>query len=270
MAAATPLTGLKSWYCSPEAFKAIGPMGEKGYYMITAPKIDTERVAEWYLQNPVSGYAIRKVEIIHNPEMVRRFEAQMALLAKRQGNPAFQPSWEADCKNSAEKTQCVSILQLLEKMSKPYQDPERPQLTILPGWHGTKPSILSSIFETGYANLATTDPGFFGRGIYSAGEAAYASSTYSKGALLVNWIVLYSAFPVIKNDMDGLQGKGNHKNYDAHFIPVVPANLTILTNRSIILVGLSRNISIQNLLYLMPLRCSLDIWLNYSPPCQQK
>jgi len=47
---------------------------------------------------------------------------------------------------------------------------------------------------------------------------------YSKGALFLNWVVFYSAYPVIRGDMDKLTGKSNYTNYDAHYIPVVAAN----------------------------------------------
>ena len=38
-------------------------------------------------------------------------------------------------------------------------------------------------------------------------------------------VSLFSAYPVIgRSDMDKLQGKGNHQNYDAHIVPVLPAD----------------------------------------------
>jgi hypothetical protein len=39
-------------------------------------------------------------------------------------------------------------------------------ISLLPLWHGTSPSVLESILTTGFANLATTDVGFFGKGLY--------------------------------------------------------------------------------------------------------
>jgi hypothetical protein len=47
---------------------------------------------------------------------------------------------------------------------------------------------------------------------------------YSNGALVVNWVASYSAYPVIDGDMAKLTEKGNYGNYDAHFIPVVAKN----------------------------------------------
>ena len=50
-------------------------------------------------------------------------------------------------------------------------------------------------------HLATTDPGFFGNGIYSAREAEYSYRVYSQGALILNWVACFSAYPVIHGDM---------------------------------------------------------------------
>jgi len=93
-------------------------------------------------------------------------------------------------------------------------------------WHGTKKAIVDSIFKTGYANLATTDSGYFGKGVYGAYEAEYSYRVYAKqgGALILNWTAFFSAYPVMDGDMKKLETKGNYSNYDAHFIPVVPRN----------------------------------------------
>ena len=112
----------------------------------------------------------------------------------------------------------------VEALAAPYQDPDYPQVKLLPVWHGTHPDALDTILKTGYANLAETDSGYFGKGLYGAIEAEYSQRVYSKGALLVNWVAFYLAYPVIGGDMPKLTGKGNYGNYDAHFIPVVPKN----------------------------------------------
>jgi hypothetical protein len=62
---------------------------------------------------------------------------------------------------------------------------------------------VSSSRPARYANLASTDAGFFGKGLYSAHEAAYAHRVYSKGALIVNWVAIGSAYPVMAGDALG-------------------------------------------------------------------
>jgi hypothetical protein len=43
---------------------------------------------------------------------------------------------------------------------------------------------------------------------------------YSSGILLINWVAVFSVFPVISQDMEQFVGGGNYQNYDAHFVPV--------------------------------------------------
>jgi hypothetical protein len=54
-------------------------------------------------------------------------------------------------------------------------------------------------------------------------EAEYAHKVYSSGALLLNWVAVFSPFPVIAQDEENLIEKGNFQNYDAHFAPVYPS-----------------------------------------------
>jgi len=64
---------------------------------------------------------------------------------------------------------------------------------------------------------------FFGKGLYGSIEPEYAYKVYCKGGtLLLNWISLFSAYPVVGGDESMLRGKANYQNYDAHFAPVKP------------------------------------------------
>jgi hypothetical protein len=67
------------------------------------------------------------------------------------------------------------------------------------------------------------------RGRYA--DRCYASFDHAKqrerdtGALVLCCVSLFSAYPVIgRSDMNKLQGKGNYQNYDAHIVPVIPAD----------------------------------------------
>jgi hypothetical protein len=67
--------------------------------------------------------------------------------------------------------------------------------------------------------------------LFRYADRCYASFDHAKqrerdtGALVLCCVSLFSAYPVIgRSDMDKLQGKGNYQNYDAHIVPVVPAD----------------------------------------------
>lgn len=214
----------KAWYFDEQSKPKLPEVNN--YALIPASQKDTEKVINHYQHHPMPGYDIRSVKIIYNPKMNRAFSLNIELLQQRANNPAFKPKWSIESKTEEERLWRGEVGALCEKLAAPYQDFEHPAVKILPLWHGTKPEILDSLFKTGYVNLASTDSGFFGKGIYSAHEAEYSYRVYSRGALILNWVATFSAYPVIDGDMPKLTEKGNYQNYDAHFIPVAPANPT--------------------------------------------
>jgi hypothetical protein len=210
------------WYFNPSTL--VQNPTNPDYQLVPAHKEDINRVATWYNMCPVPGMTLKMVEVIHNSQMARLFEGRVDLLQKRHGNPAFIPKWDKESQTTDQLSQRKDVIELVKTMSKPHTHKNTPNVSLLPLWHGTKKEILESIFTTGYANLATTDSGFFGKGLYNAGEAEYSYRVYAQGALIINWVAVYSVFPTIHGDMDKLKGKGNYQNYDGHFVPVYPKN----------------------------------------------
>lgn len=194
----------------------------KTFELLKASSQDIKKVQACYAHHPAPGYDIKSVEVIYNPTLLQSFALRMQLLQEREGTPAFAPKWSEN--KNAETLWRQAVHQQWLTFSDAYPDSDFPAVKLMPAWHGTNPEILDSLFRTGYANLATTDSGFFGKGIYSAHEAEYSYRVYSQGALVLNWIAAYSAYPVIDGDMQKLEEKGNFGNYDAHFVPVVPKN----------------------------------------------
>ena len=204
--------------------------------------------------------------------MTTAFESRLRQLQSRARKPAFQPRFTAE----AHAPQREAMLRILRAHAEPFHDAAYPDVTIVGAWHGTDSSILPSIMSTSFANLATTDSGFFGsmraltrraaagiphadrpagKGIYTSLDAecarlcpalsavaphplprryahrCYASFNHATqqerdtGALVMCCVSLFSAYPVIgRSDMDKLQGRGNYQNYDAHIVPVLPAD----------------------------------------------
>lgn len=196
------------------------PPGQK-YYLIPASPSDQQKVLQFYSHHPIPGYEIASVRVIYNPNLISAFQSHLEKLQERSESAAFDPKWQWEIGNVNWRK---SIDNLFHQMAKPYSDPAVPHVKFLPLWHGTDPAIVDSICRVGYANLSTTDSGFFGRGLYSAHEAEYAHRVYSKGALILNWVAVYSPYPVIDGDISKLIGKPNYENYDAHFAPVSPKN----------------------------------------------
>jgi TPR repeat protein/serine/threonine protein kinase len=221
------LLGDKSWHFDPET-PGIDGCSDKTYVLLSASDKDHKKVMQFYSHHAAIGYDVAGIEVIYNPNMNRKFALYMDELQNRDKNPAFMPRWQTNEPDQGDdKVLRQKTFELFEQYSKPYVDPDFPAVKLLPLWHGTKPEVLASLFTTGYANLATTDSGYFGKGIYGAWEAEYSQRVYSKGALILNWAAVFSPFPVIFSDMGRLrlsENKANYGNYDAHFVPVFPAS----------------------------------------------
>jgi hypothetical protein len=189
-------------------------------------------VLQQYALCPRAGYDVVAVTELCNPDLTSAFESRLRQLQSRAGKPAFAPRFASE----AEAQQRGAVIDVLRAHAAPFHDVSYPDVTILAAWHGTDSSILPSIMSASFANLASTDSGFFGKGIYASLDAEYADRCYASfdhakqrerdtGALLLCCVSLFSAYPVIgRSDMDKLQGKGNYQNYDAHIVPVVPAD----------------------------------------------
>jgi len=166
---------------------------------------------EKYVPNP---YKITKIVAIKNPKLQQVWERKLSALEIRSQKIAFKPLWEKEGHILTRR----EILNRLERFSIGKEG----IITIVPGFHGTQESLVDEICETGFANLATTDPGFFGKGIYSTPQGEYAARVYGKGACILSFISVLNAFPVIFEDMPSLLGAGSYANCDVHFAPVVP------------------------------------------------
>lgn len=208
----------KSWHFDPKTERSAKP--EKAYQLLAATDSDLQKVADFYQHHSVAGYGLTKVEVIYNRGFNQGFELHLQKLQRRHNNSAFAPKWSTMSDASLRKKAYDQFMQI----TRSYADPDYPDVKLLPAWHGTKPQVLDSIFSAGYANLATTDNGYFGKGYYSAYEAEYSYRVYSQGTLILNWVASYSPLPVVNNDMQALalEGKSNYGNYDAHFVPVRP------------------------------------------------
>ena len=210
------------WYVDPQVYQTLKNTPPQGstYVLIEGGPGDYQKVNTLYQQSPVPGYYPGKVEMIYNPGFDRQFEGKVMVLNARADNLAFKAKWkyqDTDLPIRERTDQALKSITVLNRST--YQ-----HVQLFPAFHGTKASLLDSIFKTGFANLATTDNGFFGKGIYNTQYAEYAHRVYSDGTLLFNWVCFYSAYPVAFQDVEKLKGGSNYSNYDAHYALVAPKN----------------------------------------------
>jgi hypothetical protein len=203
------------------------------YFSFVEPsKEESDLVKQLYEQHPVNNHYIKQIQIIENPDLYGGFLSRIKKLHVRASNTKFSSKWETgnDKRSTEDKPDDIDhrkeIYESLRNLTEQYKVEKYPEVKFLPVWHGTSTENLSSICHSGYAALGTTDDGYFGKGIYGTVEAEYAFRVYSKrkGVLLLNWMVFYSAYPIIPKEKETFKGKPHFLNYDAHYIPVSPLN----------------------------------------------
>ena len=115
-------------------------------------------VLQQYALCPRAGYDVVAVTELCNPDLTSAFESRLRQLQSRAGKPAFAPRFASE----AEAQQRGAVIDVLRAHAAPFHDVSYPDVTILAAWHGTDSSILPSIMSASFANLASTDSGFFG------------------------------------------------------------------------------------------------------------
>jgi serine/threonine protein kinase len=197
-----------------------------GYAFIEAREKDWEIVLRCYQHHPVPGYDVGRVEVIYHPAMNHIFSTSINMLQQRKGNRRYVANWTG--RQDAEWRRHID--QKLSTLAEDYVDENYPDVKLIPLWHGTQNTDdIHSILSTGYAPFGDTDDAYFGKGIYMAHEAHYASRyAFPDGRLILNWVASYSSYPIISDDFDPIAKKLRLRipagKYDSHFVPVVSQN----------------------------------------------
>ena len=205
----------RPWYFDPELIDEDGWVDKGPFRLREAGAKDKAFVQAMYNQYPVPGHEIHKVLVIRDQAQLRNFEGGLVKLNAKEGKPVFDPKWG----NENQPGHRQEVMNRLGTMVT--QSTKAPHVKLMPVWHGTNAVAAQGILESGFANLALVDAGFFGKGLYGTNSAEYSHRVYGK-ALLLSWMAFTSAYPVIRGDMNKLTAKGVYQRYDAHYVPVVP------------------------------------------------
>jgi TPR repeat protein len=198
---------------------SLGGPDERDYKLVPADGAQVSEVMKYYSSHAPVDKEIRSIEVIHNPVLSVAFQMQSRKLQKQANKRAFVPTWKSECQHETEKAFRKEIYGKFELLTS--TNDNYPDVKFLKGWHGTRPEVVGSIFESGYVNLAKLDSGFFGKGIYLTIEVNYADK-YAQNTLILNDVAAFAVYPVIFEDMPRLYGAPNHSNHDTHFALVAP------------------------------------------------
>jgi len=88
-------------------------------------------------------------------------------------------------------------------------------------------SVAKCIAATGFANLNTTDDGYYGKGIYFTSSVLYAFPYYGRSrepVVIVSWVLPGNSYPVIEDQMssNNLCGKALLSGYNSHYVLTGP------------------------------------------------
>jgi hypothetical protein len=192
-------------------------------------------------------YGISKIFCLHNPSLSKEFEASIEKIDKRA--ETFKPEWDKE----ALKAQREQVIQRWKEQADQFYPISIKRTTrtdtffnirMLPLWHGTSKAACHSIASLGFTYFGkhhffnpdakpgvfkSTDPGYYGNGVYFANSSKYAEM-YNAGNLLLAWVMMKEPYPVVNDvphpqqgsDMKKLRGAGAYQTYNAHYIPVAP------------------------------------------------
>lgn len=201
------------------------------YVLLDPPKEEIEAVCGLFNQRPPEGYEITGVKKIYSTSRWSAFLSfAKAIQNKYKGcHASFNPSQQDE--SDEDRKLRTQVWKLFEETVSCFSCQEYPSLSISAVWHGTPERNVKPIVEEGYKFTGGTDPGYFGKGIYFAKEAAYAALYAKDGVMLLNWVATHAVYPVTEKDRTTLQGGACYKNCDAHFVPVVPVNPLLPTEK---------------------------------------
>ncbi|CAF3381042.1 unnamed protein product [Rotaria sp. Silwood1] len=175
-----------------------------------------------------SGRKIDKIEHVFNSNRYRVFLGQLEAVENRQYQQAFQPNLNNE-NSRGQRKNVLKRLEVLCQLVKHNRD-----LPIARMWHGCRKNDLRHILSDGFAALSSLDDGYFGKGIYFSSSTKYVTRYCGGkgGCLIMCYILISNPFPIVTADAPPsvpperfrFFGKGNHKNYQCHYIPVSPTD----------------------------------------------
>jgi len=192
-------------------------------YLERCIKVNEENPCARFLTN--IKYAIEQTILIYNPVQMKVFNGAIHSMIARQASNFFHP----DLSPETFPEQRQKVLDDLFKLRAIVKHDCGNGVTIVGGFHGTSQDKAKIIFQGGFANLATMDNGWFGKGIYFSTYPEYAMQyceNKPKPCLIFCFIILANPFPIIWDDAKSIDelrffGQPNYRNFGCHYVPVI-------------------------------------------------
>jgi len=168
---------------------------------------------------------VESIDLIQTASTRRVFYNEIEKCEERQKMPEFQ----VDLSQISGGPQRKEIKSELEKHAS--KTNHNRGVSIVRAWHGTSLESAHKILRSGFANLATLDDGWFGKGIYFTTHPEYGfhyCKNKSQPCLILCYVIMFNPYPVIWDDAKStdpndmmLLGKANYRNFGCHYVPVI-------------------------------------------------
>ncbi|MBA3238894.1 MAG: hypothetical protein H0T62_11195 [Parachlamydiaceae bacterium] len=200
-------------------------------------------ILKYFDHSKPMNYHIKSVQCIHTPYLTDAFVSNLKKLETKEFKPEIP--------NDAQYAHRQETLQKWEELTHQFypikvEGTKRAEtlikVRILPLWHGSSKPKCHSIATSGFTYfgkhhfvhpnakkgpMGSTDPGYFGSGMYFTTSAQYASM-YSNGHMLLAFVAMNEPYPVVSDvphpkkcsDMKMLESGGAYQTYNTHYIPV--------------------------------------------------
>ena len=233
------------WEISERVFGEMRTQTEAPFKKVEVLPTDPEWHLIWryFHADKPRRYGIGRVYCIHENSLQKVFESSLSSIEKE--SQKLKPTWNQEPR-APQRAGVIERWKMAANVFSPFDTMEKDgrrktwkNTKVMPLWHANRggASVYNSIAESGFiyfgknsmgvgieGDQKSTDPGFFGSGIYFTNSARYASDVYSRGEILMAWVSMREPFPVVgdnkQEDMKYLKGKSAYKHYNAHYVPV--------------------------------------------------
>ena len=174
---------------------------------------------------------VHKIYAISNTTLLSNFEgARKTLEGKHQSTPEiFKKSDWASLGESAQRKVFLNWFISFASRFEWNSDPAKPKC--VPMLHGTTEGAVWEICQQGFGVVATTDDGFYGRGVYFTSKLSYAANYAQQSGsdgkvFILSMVNAGNPFPVIEHpeQAGSLLGQACRPGYQSHFTLVDSTN----------------------------------------------
>lgn len=238
------------WKFSDRIYEEMKPQvlnSDNPYKICSVKNTDPEYdfLLTYFNHSPPTKYQIKNVYCVHSPTLTNAFVSYLEIIESK--GEKFKQDLPHD-KHYNHRMETLDRWKGIVNQFYPIKI-ERATRTdtlfkarLAAFWHGSSEPKCKSICGSGFTyfgkhhfvhpnaergSMASTDPGYFGSGMYFTTSAEYASK-YSNGHLMLAFVSMNEPYPVISDvahpnkcsDMKILETLSGYQTYNAHYIPV--------------------------------------------------